>query len=152
MKHAALAVNRKLTIQFIDSEDLQPLTQETNPARYYEAYQKLCSADGTIVPGGFGDRGIEGKVAAINWARTHKKPFLGICLGMQLAVVEFCRNVLKMENANSVEFDEKTKFPVVISMPEHHTVRNKTCLKCQTFDRTALFGRAFFVKKYLTKI
>jgi len=115
-------VNRKLVIRFIDSEDLQPQTQESNPARYYEAYQKLCSADGTIVPGGFGDRGIEGKIAAINWVRTHKKPFLGICLGMQLAVVEFCRNVLNFEKANSSEFDENTKYPVIISMPEHHTV------------------------------
>ena len=83
------------------------------------------------MPGGFGDRGIEGKIAAINWARTHKKPFLGICLGMQLAVVEFCRNVLGMEGANSFEFDEKTKYPVIISMPEHHTVSViYNCLMC----------------------
>ena len=106
-------------MQFIKS-----LAKEDDPSRYYEAYQKLCSADGIIVPGGFGDRGVEGKISAINWARTHNKPFLGICLGMQLSVVEFCRNVLKWDGANSAEFDPETKYPVVISMPEHHTVWN----------------------------
>ena len=101
---------------------LSSIEKEDDPSRYYEAYQKLCSADGIIVPGGFGDRGVEGKISAINWARTHNKPFLGICLGMQLSVVEFCRNVLKWDGANSAEFNPETKYPVVISMPEHHTV------------------------------
>jgi CTP synthase len=123
LKHSALAVSRKLVLNFIDSENLQPSMQDADPVKYYEAYQKLCSASGIIVPGGFGDRGVEGKIAAINWARNHNIPYLGICLGMQLAVVEFCRNVLKWENANSAEFDAQTKYPVVISMPEHHTVR-----------------------------
>ena len=72
LKHAALAVNRKLTLKFIDSEFLQPNQQEMDPARYYESMQKLCCADGIIVPGGFGDRGIEGKMVAINWARRNK--------------------------------------------------------------------------------
>jgi len=121
LKHAALAVNRKLTLKFIDSEFLQPNQQEMDPARYYESMQKLCCADGIIVPGGFGDRGIEGKMVAINWARRNNKPYLGICLGMQLAVVEFCRNVMNWEGANSAEFDKDTKYPVIISMPEHHT-------------------------------
>ena len=58
--------------------------QDADPVKYYEAYQKLCSASGIIVPGGFGDRGVEGKIAAINWARNHNIPYLGICLGMQL--------------------------------------------------------------------
>lgn len=109
-------------IKFIDSEDLQDEAKLGHPARYYEAFQKLCSADGVIVPGGFGTRGTEGKITAINWAREHKIPFLGICLGMQLAVVEFSRNVMGLEGANSAEFDPKTKHPVIISMPEHHTV------------------------------
>ena len=122
LKHSALAINRKLVIKFIDSEDLQDEAKLGHPARYYEAFQKLCSADGVIVPGGFGNRGTEGKITAINWAREHKIPFLGICLGMQLAVVEFGRNVMGLEGANSAEFDPKTKHPVIISMPEHHTV------------------------------
>ena len=67
---------------------------------------------GVLVPGGFGSRGIEGKIAAIEWARTKSKPFLGICLGLQCAVIEFARNVLKYENANSAEFD-KCKHQVV---------------------------------------
>jgi len=121
LKHSALAINRKLVIKFIDSEDLQDEAKLGHPARYYEAFQKLCSADGVIVPGGFGTRGTEGKITAINWAREHKIPFLGICLGMQLAVVEFSRNVMGLEGANSAEFDPKTKHPVIISMPEHHT-------------------------------
>ena len=61
---------------------------------------------GVLVPGGFGSRGIEGKIAAIEWARTKSKPFLGICLGLQCAVIEFARNVLKYESANSAEFDK----------------------------------------------
>ena len=123
LKHSALAINRKLVIKFIDSEDLQNEAKLGHPARYYEAFQKLCSADGILVPGGFGTRGTEGKITAINWAREHKIPFLGICLGMQLAVVEFARNVMGLEGANSAEFDAQTKHPVIISMPEHHTVR-----------------------------
>jgi len=130
LKHSALSVNRKLVLNFIDSENLQPRMQEDDPSRYYEAYQKLCSADGIIVPGGFGDRGVEGKISAINWARTHNKPFLGICLGMQLSVVEFCRNVLKWDGANSAEFNPETKYPVVISMPEHHTGEMGGTMRC----------------------
>ena len=118
-----MAVNRRLNLKFIDSECLQPNQHDIDPVNYYDAMQKLCGADGIIVPGGFGDRGIEGKMVAINWARVHKKPYLGICLGMQLAVVEFCRNVLGWERANSAEFDAETPYPVIISMPEHHTVK-----------------------------
>ena len=77
-------MSRKLVLNFIDSENLQPSMQDADPVKYYEAYQKLCSASGIIVPGGFGNRGVEGKIAAINWARTHNIPYLGICLGMQL--------------------------------------------------------------------
>ncbi|MGH0144013.1 UNVERIFIED_CONTAM: hypothetical protein FKN15_014167 [Acipenser sinensis] len=87
---------------------------------YHEAWQKLCSANGILVPGGFGVRGTEGKIQAISWARKQKKPFLGVCLGMQLAVCEFARNVLGWQDANSTEFDPDTKYPVVIDMPEHN--------------------------------
>eukprot|EP00484_Ammonia_sp_Unknown_P002036 CAMPEP_0197023394 /NCGR_PEP_ID=MMETSP1384-20130603/4088_1 /TAXON_ID=29189 /ORGANISM="Ammonia sp." /LENGTH=727 /DNA_ID=CAMNT_0042451597 /DNA_START=155 /DNA_END=2338 /DNA_ORIENTATION=- len=82
------------------------------------AWNKLKSVDGILIPGGFGDRGIEGKILAVEYARTHKIPFLGICLGMQMAVIEFCRNVLKLSNANSTEFDADTKNAAVIFMPE----------------------------------
>lgn len=78
-------------------------------------------ADGVLVPGGFGDRGIEGKILAAKYARENNIPYLGICLGMQLAVVEFARSVLGLQDANSTEFDtetKKTSNPFVIFMPE----------------------------------
>uniref|UniRef100_A0A8C8H5B8 CTP synthase n=1 Tax=Oncorhynchus tshawytscha TaxID=74940 RepID=A0A8C8H5B8_ONCTS len=111
---------RAINYQYIDSADLEPNTLTEEPVKYHEAWQKLCSADGILVPGGFGVRGTEGKIQAINWARKQKKPFLGVCLGMQLAVCEFARNMLGWEDANSTEFDPESKHPVVIDMPEHN--------------------------------
>jgi len=78
------------------------------------------SFSGVLVPGGFGNRGIEGKVLAIEWARKNQKPFLGVCLGLQCAAIEFARNVLGWSDANSTEVDPETTKPVVIDMPEHH--------------------------------
>ncbi|XP_016399837.1 CTP synthase 1-like [Sinocyclocheilus rhinocerous] len=105
---------------YVDSADLEASTLQEEPVRYHEAWQKLCSANGILVPGGFGVRGTEGKIQAISWARKQKKPFLGVCLGMQLAVCEFARNMLDWKDANSTEFDPETKHPVVIDMPEHN--------------------------------
>lgn len=76
---------------------------------------------GVLVPGGFGQRGIEGKIRACQWARENKKPFLGICLGLQCAVIEFARNVLLLADANTTEIDDKTTNPLIIDMPEHTT-------------------------------
>ena len=76
-------------------------------------------SSGVIVPGGFGKRGIEGKIKACEWCRTHDRPFLGICLGLQAAVIEFARNVLQLEMADSTEINTNTNSPVVIDMPEH---------------------------------
>lgn len=78
----------------------------------------LQGADGILVPGGFGDRGVEGKILASKYARENNVPFLGICLGMQIAVIEFARSVLNLKDANSTEFDTSTKNPCVIFMPE----------------------------------
>lgn len=78
-------------------------------------------ADGVLVPGGFGKRGIEGKILAAKYARENNVPFLGICLGMQTAVIEFARSVLHLEDANSTEFNENTSHPCVIHMPEVRT-------------------------------
>ena len=72
------------------------------------------------MPGGFGKRGMEGKIEACKWCRTNNKPFLGICLGMQASVIEFARNVLNLSNANSTEIDSETENPLVIDMPEHN--------------------------------
>ena len=78
----------------------------------------LQGADGVLVPGGFGDRGVEGKILAAKYARENRKPYLGICLGMQTAVIEFARSVLGMQDANSTEFNAHTRNPCVIFMPE----------------------------------
>ena len=82
---------------------------------------------GVLVPGGFGTRGVEGKIAAAHWARTNDKPYLGICLGLQCAVIEFARNVLKMKDAHTTEIEPNTTNPVVIDMPEHNQVIFISC-------------------------
>ena len=81
--------------------------------------------DGILVPGGFGDRGVPGKIKAVEYARTHKVPFFGICLGMQCAVIEFARNVCGMEKANSTEFDPRSPFPVIDLMEAQKTITAK---------------------------
>ncbi|MEA3557723.1 MAG: CTP synthase, partial [Candidatus Thermoplasmatota archaeon] len=80
--------------------------------------EELSRCDGVLVPGGFGIRGTEGKIEAIKYARENNIPFLGICLGLQLAVIEFARNVMKLEGANSTEFNEDTEYPIVAILPE----------------------------------
>lgn len=78
----------------------------------------IQGADGVLVPGGFGDRGVQGKILAAKYARENNRPFLGICLGMQIAVIEYARSVMNLQDANSTEFDQNTKNPCVIFMPE----------------------------------
>ncbi|XP_054158184.1 CTP synthase 2-like [Oppia nitens] len=120
LQHSALHIHHRLNLTYIDAESLEPESKVKSPIQYYEAWQELCKAEGVIVPGGFGPRGVDGMVLAIEWARVNKKPFLGVCLGMQCAVIEFARNVLNWTDANSTEVDDKTSRPVIIDMPEHH--------------------------------
>ena len=115
LQHSAYAVDRKLVIDWIESTDLDP---HDVTEKHDEAWDLLKAADGILVPGGFGNRGVEGKIAAANYARINKVPYLGVCLGLQIATIEFCRNVLDLENANSTEFDENTPNPAVVFMPE----------------------------------
>ena len=89
------------------------------------ASKRFKGIDGIVVPGGFGTRGIEGKIATIKYARENKIPFLGICLGMQMTVVEFARNVLKLKTSNSTEFDEQTLDPVIHIMDNQKDVKAK---------------------------
>jgi CTP synthase len=112
LKHSAFHHRRKLDLRWVDSEDLTPDT----------VAEKLACADGVIVPGGFGQRGIEGKVEAIKYCREQKVPFLGVCLGMQCAVIEFARSVCGMSDANSSEFDPETPFPVIDLLPEQKNI------------------------------
>jgi CTP synthase len=93
-----------------------------NPDAYKAAWKLLRGADGILVPGGFGDRGVQGKIIAAKYARVNRIPYLGICLGMQVAVIEFARSVLGVKDANSTEFEPNTKSPCVIFMPEVPTL------------------------------
>ncbi|XP_071441356.1 CTP synthase 1 isoform X1 [Hetaerina americana] len=120
LQHAAIAAGHKLNLKYIEASDLEKDTKLSDPVAYHEAWQQLCKCDGVIVPGGFGKRGIEGKIEACDWCRKTMKPMLGICLGLQAAVIEFSRHILELENANSTEIDPETKHPVVVDMPEHN--------------------------------
>ena len=110
LQHASYVVNRSLVIDWIEASNLEKSS--------HSDWDVLRAADGVLVPGGFGDRGIEGKILAANYARTNNIPYLGICLGLQIAAIEFCRNVLGLESANSTEFNENTPNPAVVFMPE----------------------------------
>ncbi|HGZ70075.1 MAG TPA: CTP synthase, partial [Nitratifractor sp.] len=101
--HVGANLDSRVDLVWVDSEEIE----EDGANKFLE------SVDGILVAGGFGERGIEGKIEAIKYARENKIPFLGICLGMQLAIIEYARNVLKMEEANSVEFDENCKNPLI---------------------------------------
>ncbi|GAO50845.1 CTP synthase [Saitoella complicata NRRL Y-17804] len=118
LEHAALRCNRKLEILWVDASDLEPARSTSSPVQYHKAWHAVCQADGIMVPGGFGTRGTEGMIAAAKWARENQIPYLGVCLGMQMAVVEFARNVCGLSDANSSELDENTTNPLVIYMPE----------------------------------
>jgi CTP synthase len=112
LKHAALQLGVELDLKWIHSAELEK----------GRGWETLKSADGIVVPGGFGSRGIEGKIQAANYARTTGVPYLGLCLGMQLMVVEFARHIFNDETANSTEFDRATLHPVIDLMLEQHAV------------------------------
>ncbi|XP_065199145.1 CTP synthase 1-A-like [Sycon ciliatum] len=120
LKHAALSESKLLKIVWIEAANLEEETLESDAPAYYEAWKKLSSCNGVLVPGGFGLRGVEGKVSAVKWARERKVPFLGVCLGLQAGVIEFSRNVLGWTDAHSKEFAPDTEHPVIIEMPEHN--------------------------------
>jgi CTP synthase len=112
--HAGIANDCAVRVQRIDAEDLET-----------EGTEILKSLDGILIPGGFGDRGIEGKILAAQYAREHQIPFLGLCLGMQIAVIEFARNVAGLKEANSAEFDANTLHPVIHIMEEQKALKTK---------------------------
>ena len=110
LKHGGIATRSAVDIDWIDSESLE--------ADGVDLDEVFKGVDGILVPGGFGSRGIEGKILACNYARTHNIPYLGICLGMQIAIIEFARNVLGLDGANSAEIDSETRYPVIDFLPE----------------------------------
>ena len=115
MTHAGFKNNVKVHVEVVDSETIT----DKNVSIILKKYKAI------VVPGGFGSRGIEGKIKAINYARVNNIPFLGICLGMQLAVIEFARNVCGIKEANSTEFDPTTKEPVIDLMADQKSIINK---------------------------
>ncbi len=114
LTHGAIANSTKPIIRRIDSEDI-----EKDGAK-----ASLEGVDGILVPGGFGSRGIEGKIQAIQYARENKIPYFGLCLGMQTAALEFARNVCGMKGANSTEFDKKTKYPIISLLEEQKHIKD----------------------------
>ena len=131
LEHAAMACRHKLELKWVDASHLENKTMQMSPADFHRAWTVMCTAHGIIVPGGFGLRGTEGMIMAANWARTNKVPFLGICLGMQIAVIEYARNVCGIRSASSTEIEKdrldkydatwvEERWPecVIISMPE----------------------------------
>ncbi|KAL5989916.1 hypothetical protein ACLOJK_010811 [Asimina triloba] len=124
--HASMACRKKLIVDWVPATDLEDATAKQSPDAYKAAWQLLRGADGILVPGGFGDRGVKGKILATKYARENKIPFFGICLGMQIAVIEYSRSILRLQDANSTEFDPNTKNPCVIFMPESHATQGST--------------------------
>nr|AIF14276.1 CTP synthase (pyrG) [uncultured marine group II/III euryarchaeote KM3_66_F08] len=118
LQHSAFKVGAKMNISWVDATGLEPESESKDPELYANSWQDLKAADGVLVPGGFGNRGIEGMILAAQYARENHVPYLGVCLGLQVAVIEFTRNVLGKAGANSTEFDEDTPHPAVIFMPE----------------------------------
>jgi len=114
LRHAGYAFDSDIEIKWVNAEKL---TKET-------VTEELSDVDGILVPGGFGDRGVEGKILATTYARENKVPFLGICLGMQVASIEYARNVLGLEGANSSEIDPDTKYPVIDLLPEQKDIED----------------------------
>lgn len=112
--HAAVANDARLKIKWIDTDRMEDDIQLSNT---------LALSDGILIPGGFGMRGVEGKIKIVKYARENKKPFLGICLGMQCMVVEYARNVCGMKGANSTEFDDSTPYPVIDLLPEQKKIK-----------------------------
>ena len=116
LTHAGAANDCRVLVERIDAEDLEHID---------DLEEKLDGIDGLLIPGGFGDRGTEGKINAANFARTRGIPYFGICLGMQIATIEFARNVANLEEANSTEFDQGTPHPVICLLEEQKSVTHK---------------------------
>ncbi|XP_074316727.1 uncharacterized protein LOC141652987 isoform X2 [Silene latifolia] len=152
--HASVACEGKLIVDWVPASDLEEATIEENPEGYRTAWNLLKGADGVLVPGGFGDRGVEGKILAAKYARENKIPYLGICLGMQTAVLDFARSILGVQDASSTEFHKDTKSPYVIFMPEGSkthmggTMRlgsRRTYFQVKDCTSAKLYGNASFV-------
>src|SRR5699024_3632086 len=140
LKHGGISCRTKVELTWVDSEELNEKNLD----------QTLHAVDGILVPGGFGNRGTEGMILAARYARVHRIPYLGICLGMQMAIVEFARHVLGYGDANSIELDPATKHPVIALMPDQESVEviggtlrhgSYPCVLAEGSRAHALFGK-----------
>ena len=140
LKHGGISCRTKVELTWVDSEELNEKNLD----------QTLHAVDGILVPGGFGNRGTEGMILAARYARVHRIPYLGICLGMQMAIVEFARHVLGYVDANSIELDPATKHPVIALMPDQESVEDiggtlrlgsYPCVLADGSRAIALFGK-----------
>ncbi|EMD63926.1 hypothetical protein COCSADRAFT_37655 [Bipolaris sorokiniana ND90Pr] len=118
LEHATMRCRKKLDIRWVDSDHLEPKCQQSDPAKFHNAWHEVVKASGILVPGGFGQRATEGMIAAATWARENKKPYLGVCLGMQIAVIEYARNVCGIKDATSEEFNGEAQNKLIMFMPE----------------------------------
>ena len=125
LRHGGLAHGVEVELRWIASDDLAPTVGASDEEVDRRVARLLSGVDGVLVPGGFGIRGVEGKIAAIRWARQHQVPFLGLCLGLQSAVIEFARGVAGLEGAHSSEFDAHGPHPVIDLMPDQREVTTK---------------------------
>lgn len=120
LKHSSIATGQKMKLLMIESSHLEQYTHDTDPEIYYHAWETLRQANGVVIPGGFGSRGVDGMIEAVKYVRENNIPFLGVCLGMQVAVIEYTRNILLRKIANSEEFNS-TLLPedrAIVFMPE----------------------------------
>ena len=128
LKHAGIHTETDVQITFVDSENIEKNNGDVS---------MLKDMDAILVPGGFGSRGVEGKIAAVRYARENNVPYLGICLGMQIALIEYARDVAGLKGANSTEFDLKCAAPVVALIDEWQTADGSV----ETRDEIRRFGR-----------
>lgn len=118
LEHSSMRCKRKLNLAWVDSEHLEHEMQQKDPTKYHNAWKAVCEAQGVIVPGGFGSRGVQGMIEVAKWARERKVPYLGICLGMQVAVIEYARNEMGLKQATSEEMDAQAEHRLIVFMPE----------------------------------
>lgn len=137
LKHGGLKNKYKINIKFIDSEDIE-----------IYGISLLENCNGILIPGGFGYRGIEGKILTVKYARENKIPYFGICLGMQVALIEFARNVIGMNNANSTEFISKCKYPIIKIISKYQNNKNKIKNNNIYFNKFMRLGNKYcYLKK-----
>ena len=135
LEHAGIKHKTKVNINFVLAETLSPKNVK----------KVLSKTDAVLVPGGFGDRGIEGMILACKYARENQIPYLGICLGMQVAMIEYARNVLKLKGANSTEFDSKTKHPIIALITEWNDISGKKEQRDKNSDLGGRLDQNFYL-------